>query len=123
MVWASTWEFCFDSENGRERMNPKAAEAWNFALAKMESARRYMEQDQDELAKTEIAKAVYVGAGALYYLLGQGSAEQAAHQAAQSFIGDMTNGESSAAEAYLAARKILSYIADLSPAEDKLPPP
>jgi hypothetical protein len=50
----------------------------------MESARRYIEQDQDELAKTEIAKAVYVGAGALYYLLGQGSAEQAAHQAAQS---------------------------------------
>jgi hypothetical protein len=35
----------------------------------------------------------------------------------------MTNGESSAAEAYLAARKILSYIADLSPAEDKLPAP
>jgi len=104
-------------------MNPKAAEAWNFALAKMESARRYIEQDQDELAKTEIAKAVYVGAGALYYLLGQGSAEQAAHQAAQSLIGDMTNGESSAAEAYLAARKILSYIADLSPAEDKLPAP
>jgi len=104
-------------------MNPKAAEAWNFALAKMESARRYIEQDHDELAKTEIAKAVYVGAGALYYLLGQGPAEQAAHQAAQSFIGDMANGESSAAEAYLAARKILSYIADLSPAEDKLPPP
>ena len=104
-------------------MNPKAAEAWNFALAKLESARRYIEQDQDELAKTEIAKAVYVGAGALYYLLGQGAAEQAAHQAAQSFIGDLANGESSAAEAYLAARKILSYIADLSPAEDKLPPP
>jgi hypothetical protein len=104
-------------------MNPKAAEAWDFALAKMESARRYIEQDQDELAKTEIAKAVYVGAGALYYLLGQGPAEQAAHQAAQSLIGDMTNGESSAAEAYLAARKILGYIADLSPAEDKLPPP
>jgi hypothetical protein len=104
-------------------MNPKAAEAWNFALAKMESARRYIEQDQDEPAKTEIAKAVYVGAGALYYLLGQGPEEQAAHQAAQSLIGDMADGESSAAEAYLAARKILSYIADLSPAEDKLPPP
>ncbi len=104
-------------------MNPKAAEVWNFALAKMESARQYIEQGQDELAKTEIAKAVYVGAGALYYLLGQGPEEQAAHQAAQSFIGDMTNGESSAAEAYLAARKILSYIADLSPTEDKLPAP
>ena len=104
-------------------MNPRAAEAWNFALAKMESARRYIEQGQDEPAKTEIAKAVYVGAGALYYLLGQGPEEQAAHQAAQSFIGDLTNGESSAAEAYLVARKILGYIADLSPAEDKLPPP
>jgi len=104
-------------------MNPKAAEAWNFALAKMESARRYLEQNQDEPAKTEMAKAVYVGAGALYYLLGQGPVEQAAHQAARSFISDMTNGESSAAEAYLAARKILGYIADLSPAEDRLPAP
>ncbi len=104
-------------------MNPKAAEAWNFALAKMESARKYIEQGDDERAKTEIAKAVYVGTGALYYLLGRGSEEQAAHAAAQSFIGDMANGDSSAAEAYLAACKILSYIADLSPDEDKLPPP
>jgi len=104
-------------------MNPKAAEAWNFALAKMESARRFIDQDQDELAKTEIAKAVYVGAGALYYLLGQGPAEQAAHQAAQSFVREMTAGNGSAVEACLAAHKILSYIADLSPAEDKLPAP
>jgi hypothetical protein len=35
----------------------------------------------------------------------------------------MTAADSSAAEAYMAARKILSYIADISPAEDKLPPP
>jgi len=35
----------------------------------------------------------------------------------------MTSGNGSAAEAYLAARKILSYMADLSPAEDKLPSP
>jgi hypothetical protein len=104
-------------------MDPKAAEAWNFALAKMESAKRYIEQDQDEPAKTEVAKAVYVGAGALYYLLGQGSEEQAAHQAAQSFISDLAAGDRSAAEAYLAARKILACIADLSPDEDKLPPP
>ena len=104
-------------------MNPKAAEAWNFALAKMESARQYLEQGQDELAKTEIAKAVYMGAGALYYLLGQGPEEQAAYQAAQSFIAEMADMEGSAAEAYLAARKILAYIADISPAEDKLPPP
>ena len=104
-------------------MNPKAAEVWNFALAKMESARRYIEQDQDDLAKTEIAKAVYVGAGALYYLLGQGPEEQAAHQAAQSFITEMTAMDGSAAEAYMAARKILGYIADISPSEDRLPPP
>jgi hypothetical protein len=104
-------------------MNPKAAEAWNFALAKMESARKYLEQNQDEPAKTEIAKAVYVGAGALYYLLGQGPEEQAAHQAAQSFISEMTTPDNSAAEAYMTARKILGYIADLSPAEDRLPPP
>ena len=104
-------------------MNPKAAEAWNFALAKMASAQCYIEQGREELAKTEIAKAVYVGAGALYYLLGQGPEEQVAHQATQSFIGDMANGDSSAAEAYLAARKILGYLADLSPDEDKLPPP
>jgi len=29
----------------------------------------------------------------------------------------------SAAEAYMAARKVLGYLADLSPAEDRLPPP
>jgi len=75
------------------------------------------------LAKTEIAKAVYVGAGALYYLLGQGPEEQAAYQAAQSFLTEMSTMEGSAAEAYMAARKILAYIADLSPSEDKLPPP
>lgn len=104
-------------------MNPKAAEAWNFALTKLESARRYLDQDEDELAKTEIAKAVYVGAGALYYLLGPGAEEQAAHQAAQSFIGDLAAGSNSGAEAYLAARRMLGYLADLSPEEDKLPAP
>src|SRR4030042_1148855 len=101
-------------------MNPKAAEAWNFALAKLESARQYIEKDEGELAKTEIAKAVYMGAGALYYLLGQGVEEQTAHQAAQSFISDMATTESSAAEIYGAARKTLTYIATLSPAEDRL---
>ncbi len=104
-------------------MNPKAAEAWNFALAKLESARHYIEKEEDGLAKTEIAKAVYLGAGALYYLLGQGPEEQAAHQAAQGLIGDLAAGEASAAEAYLAARKILGYIADLYPVEDPIPPP
>jgi hypothetical protein len=108
-------------------MNPKAAEAWNFALTKMESARRLIEQGQDGPAKTEIAKAVYMGAGALYYLLGPGPEEQAAYQAAQSFITEMADmeegAEGSAAEAYLAARKILAYIADISSAEDKFPPP
>jgi hypothetical protein len=107
----------------RDGMNPKAAEVWDFALAKMESARRYIEQEQDGPAKTQIAKAVYVGAGALYYLLGQGPEEQAAHQAAQSFITEMTAMGGSAAEAYMAARKILTYIAEISPAEDKLPAP
>jgi hypothetical protein len=104
-------------------MNPKAAEAWNFAMTKLESARQYIDSDEDERAKTEIAKAVYVGAGALYYLLGQGPEEQAAHQAAQGFIGELAAGEASAGEAYMAARHILGYIADLSPAEDRLPPP
>ena len=104
-------------------MNPKAAEAWNFALAKMESARQYIEKDEDGLAKTEIAKAVYIGAGALYYLLGQGPEERAAPQAAQSFIKDMAPEDAAAAEAYLTARKVLGYIADMSPAGDELPPP
>lgn len=104
-------------------MNPKAAQAWNFALAKLESARQYLEKDEDGPAKTELAKAVYLGAGALYYLLGQGAEEQAAHQAAQGFISDMATGESSAAEAYMTARKILGYIAELSPPEDRLPAP
>ena len=72
-------------------MNPKAAEAWNFALAKMESARQLIENGQDEQAKTEIAKAVYVGAGALYYLFGPGQEEQVAYQAAQSFIAEMAD--------------------------------
>jgi len=104
-------------------MNPKAAEAWNFALAKLESARQYIEKEEDGLAKTEIAKAVYMGAGALYYLLGQGPEEQAAHQAAQGLISDLAAGGASAAEAYMVARGILGYIADLSPDEDPLPPP
>lgn len=104
-------------------MNPKAAEAWNFALAKLESARQYLENENDEPAKTEIAKAVYVGAGALYYLLGRGPEEQAAHQAAQGFIGELAAGAAPAGEAYMVARKILGYIADLSPDEDRLPSP
>jgi len=104
-------------------MNPKAAEAWDFALTKLQAAQQYIERGEEGPAKTEIAKAVYVGAGALYYLLGPGPEEQAAHQAAQSFIGDLAAGDSSAAEAYLAARRMLGYLADLSPEEDKLPPP
>jgi hypothetical protein len=104
-------------------MNPKAAEAWNFALARLESARQHIEKDESDFAMTEIAKAVYMGAGALYYLLGQGPQEQAAHQAAQGLINDMASGEAEAGEAYLLARKILGYIADLSPDEDRLPPP
>ncbi len=104
-------------------MNPKAAEAWNFAIAKLESARQYIEQDEDEPAKTEIAKAVYMGAGAVYYLLGQGPEERAAHEAARSFIAELAAGETSGAEAYMAARQILGTIADLSPDEDRLPPP
>ena len=104
-------------------MNPKAAETWNFTLAKMEKARQYVEKENDELAKTEIAKAVYVGAGALLYLLGAGQAEQAAHQAAQRFVNDMAAEDCSASEAYMAARKVLGFIAEMSPAEDRLPAP
>lgn len=104
-------------------MNPEAAQAWNFAMAKLASARQLIEQGRDEPAKTEIAKAVYVGTGALYYLLGQGQEEQAAHQAAQSFIADMAAEEVSATDAYMTARKILGYVAELSPPEDRLPAP
>ncbi len=104
-------------------MNPKAAEAWNFALAKLDSARQYIEQEEDELAKTGIAQAVYMGAGAIYYLLGQGPQEQAAHQAAQGLISDMVDGQARADDAYIVARRILTCIAELSPEEDRLPPP
>ncbi len=104
-------------------MNPKAAEAWNFALAKMESARQLIENGQDEQAKTEIAKAVYVGAGALYYLFGSGQEEQVAYQAAQGFIAEMADADSSAADVLAAAKKILSYVAAISPSEDRLPTP
>jgi hypothetical protein len=104
-------------------MNPKAAEAWNFALVKLESARQLIESGQEEQAKTEIAKAVYVGAGALYYLFGPGQEEQAAYQAAQSFITDMATEDHDAAEAFTAAKKILTYVAAISPSEDRLPAP
>jgi hypothetical protein len=92
-------------------MNPKAAEAWNFALAKLESARQLIESDQDEQAKTEIAEAVYVGAGALYYLFGPGQEEQTAYQVAQGFITDMATEDCDATEAFTAARKIFTYVA------------
>ncbi len=104
-------------------MNPKAAEAWNFALARLEAARQHIEKDEGDFAMTEIAKAVYIGAGALYYLLGQGPEEQAAHQAAQGLITEMADGEIEPVEAYQMAHKILGYIAELSPAEDRLPLP
>jgi hypothetical protein len=104
-------------------MNPKAAEAWNFALAKLESARQLIENDQGEQAKTEIAKAVYVGAGALYYLFGPGQEEQVAYQAAQSFITDMATEDCGAAEAFAAAKTVLTCMASLSPSEDRLPVP
>jgi hypothetical protein len=104
-------------------MNPKAAETWNFALAKMARAAKHIEDEQEEPAKTELAKAVYVGAGALYYLLGAGEAEQAAHQAAQRFIGDMAAEDCAAVDAYIAARKMLTLFAEMSPIEDSLPAP
>ena len=104
-------------------MNPKAAEAWNFALAKMARAASYIEDEQEEPAKTELAKAVYVGAGALYYLLGSGQAEQAAYQAAQRFIGDMAAEDCPAVDAYIAARKMLVLFSEMSPVEDPLPAP
>jgi hypothetical protein len=104
-------------------MNPQAAQAWNFALAKMAKAATYIETGQDGPAKTELAKAVYVGAGAMLYLYGEGPQEQAAHEAAQRFIGEMAAAEGSAAEAYAAARNILGLIAEMAPPEDPLPAP
>jgi len=104
-------------------MNPKAAEAWNFAIAKLQSARQYIEREEDDLAKTQISQAVYMGAGALFYLLGQGPQEQAAHQAAQGLIHDMADGQACAHDAYHVACKILTCIAELSPEEDRFPPP
>ena len=104
-------------------MNPKAAETWNFALARMAAAKTCIDNEQDEPAKTEIAKAVYMGAGALLYALGEGPAEQTAHQAAQRFISDMAAEDCSGAEAYLAAQKLLGYLADMTDPEDPLPAP
>ncbi len=104
-------------------MNPKAAETWNFALAKLAKAKEYLDTGQEGPAKTELAKAVYVGAGAIYYLLGQGEAEQTAHQAAQGFITDMAGEDCSAVDAYIAATKILGAFAELAPEEDRLPAP
>ena len=44
-------------------MNPKAAETWNFALAKLAKGKQYIEVGQEEPAKTELAKAIYVERG------------------------------------------------------------
>jgi hypothetical protein len=104
-------------------MNPQAAQVWNFALAKMAEAMKFIEAERDEQAKTEIAKAVYVGAGALLYLFGEGPQERAAHQAAQNFLSHLAGQECAASQAYAAARKILCLIAEMSPPEDPLPAP
>lgn len=104
-------------------MNPQAAQVWNFALAKMANAGKLIEAEQGGQAKTEIAKAVYVGAGTLLYLYGEGPEEQAAHQAAQGFISSMAGEECSASDAYATARKILGLIAEMAPPEDPLPAP
>jgi hypothetical protein len=104
-------------------MNPKAAETWDFALAKLAKAKEYIDAGQEEPAKTELAKAVYMGAGAIYYLLGKGKVEQAAHEAAQGFISDMAGEDCSAVDAFIAATKILTTFAELSPEEDRLPAP
>ncbi len=104
-------------------MNPKAAETWNFALAKLAQAKQYLDAGQEEPAKTELAKAVYVGAGAIYYLLGRSEAEQTAYEAAQGFIGDMAGDDCAAVDAYIAATKILTAFAGLAPDEDRLPAP
>lgn len=120
MVWESTWVCYGDSET----MNPKAAETWNFALAKMRLATEHIANDNDEMAKTEIAKAVYVGAGALYYLYGACEQERTAYQAAQGFISDLAADEDcSGADAHQAAKKILGLIAQLAPEESPLPIP
>jgi hypothetical protein len=104
-------------------MNPKAAETWNFALAKLAKGKDYIDAEQEGPAKTELAKAVYVGAGAIFYLLGQGEAEQTVYQVAQGFIGDMAGEECSAVDAYIAATRILTAFAELAPEEDRLPAP
>jgi len=104
-------------------MNPEAAQAWNFALAKLASARRLVEQGQDEPAKTEIAQGGLCRRGRPVLSARSGQEEQAAHQAAQSFIADMAAEEVSAADSLAAARQLLGYIADMSPEEDKLPTP
>jgi hypothetical protein len=104
-------------------MNPKAAETWNFALAKLVKAKEYIDAGQEEPAKTELAKAVYMGAGAVYYLLGKGQAEQTAYEASQGFISDMAGEGVSAVDAFIAATKILTAFAEMSPEEDRLPTP
>ena len=104
-------------------MNPKAAETWNFALAKLAKGKQYIDAGQEGPAKTELAKAVYVGAGAIFYLLGQGQAEQTAYEAAQGFINDLAGEDCSAVDAYIAAARILTAFTELSPEEDRLPAP
>jgi len=79
-------------------MNPKAAQSWNFALDKFKQARQYIDKEQPEVAKTEIAKAVYVGAGAIYYIYGPGEAEKTAHIANQTFIAEIASSQKDESE-------------------------
>lgn len=103
-------------------MNPKAAENWNFARQKLQQAQLLIDQDMEEQAKTEIAKAVFIGAGAIYYIHGQSEQDALAHTSAQQFIQQMAEQEDlSAAEIISEAIKLLNYLASLAPEEDPLP--
>jgi hypothetical protein len=104
-------------------MNPKAAETWNFALAKLAEGKWYLDAGEEEPAKIELAKAVYMAAGAIYYLLGKGNVEQAAYKVAQGFVSDLASEDVAVVDALIAATKILATFAELSPQEDRLPAP
>lgn len=102
-------------------MDPRAAQTWNFAIDKFKRACEFAKQGNDEHAKTELVKAVYVGAGAIYYIHGKGPQDAKAYDAAQSYVAEMAAHQPEITEAIEIAKQVLNFIAQLAGPENHLP--
>ncbi len=102
-------------------MDPKAAQTWNFALEKFRTACDYLHKGQEDIAKTELVKSIYVGAGAVYYIYGKSEQDTKAHDAAQAFIAEMAAKQPEGTEAAQMARELLNFFSELAGPENHLP--